>query len=197
MIAAAPNTPEGSSAPAPGSQAPSWPPPSRDRLGTLLFRTAAGRITTLARPLRLARLCREHESVCVVCPPVLRTSESKRGSSERHRHGHPPRLLRGRDLRSGRDSLGPSNRNHAGGARALRAVDGVSSDRVRQCASSPIGCGRCVGWAPPAELTRSRSQVVWTATEARQPATRGSADASSSREGAVPATEQLRCLWSS
>jgi hypothetical protein len=58
-------------------------------------------------PLRLARMCRERESVGVVCPPGLpRRRREEEAGNEIHRLGRASRVLRGGDLRGGKGVLG-------------------------------------------------------------------------------------------
>jgi hypothetical protein len=86
------------------------------RLGRPCLRWAASPTSPLWPPLRLARLCREHESVLVVCPPGLPSCMRAKGEiGAVHRVRRASGLLRDRDLRRGARALRGSCRQQPGG----------------------------------------------------------------------------------
>jgi hypothetical protein len=70
-------------------------------------------------PLRPTRLCHEHASVGVVCPPASQHGPERRKGAV-HRTRRPSRLLRGGDLRRGQRPLSTAGRDRTRGARAVR-----------------------------------------------------------------------------
>jgi hypothetical protein len=71
-------------------------------------------------PLRLVRLCREHESVCVVLPAASPGQIVERRLYEVDRTRRPSRLLRGRDQGQGCAALGRAHQDQRRRARVLR-----------------------------------------------------------------------------
>ena len=99
-------------------------------------------------PLRLARMCREHESVGVVCPPGLPCQRrEEEAGNEIHRLGRPPRVLRGGDRQRRERSARPGGSGPAGRSWSClrRALAQTTRSRSRRRAArrrSPRSCAR-------------------------------------------------------